>query len=153
MYKNTQLAWIIWIFLAFIASFTGLAIALIGSNGAFIAFLIILLIVGFIFYGLTVEVDSQQQVLRWWFGPRVAKVELKFDDIDYVQPVENSLRHGIGMRISHDGWVYTVGGFKAVEVVMLDGTKYRVGTNDQERLIEALDSKLVCENTNNQEVT
>ncbi|MCF7512665.1 hypothetical protein KIJ96_15535 [Pseudoalteromonas piscicida] len=142
MYKNTQFAWVIWLFLAFIASFTILAIFLTGSNLAFVSFLVILALVAFIFYGLTIQVNQEQQTLSWWFGPSVAKMTLKFDDIDYVQPVTNSLRHGIGMRISTDGWVYTVAGFKALEVVMKDGTKYRLGTNDQSNLVTAMESKL-----------
>lgn len=143
MYRNTQFAWVIWLLLAFIASFTTLAIYLTGTNIAFVGFLVILAIVAFIFYGLTVEVNPQQQTLSWWFGPSVAKITLKFDDIDYVQPVKNSLRHGLGMRISTDGWVYTVAGFDALEVVMKDGTKYRVGTNDKTKLVAAMESKLI----------
>ncbi|PCK32608.1 hypothetical protein [Pseudoalteromonas piscicida] len=142
MYKNIQFAWVIWLFLAFIASFTVLAIYLTGSNLAFVAFLVILSLVAFIFYGLTIQVDKQQQTLSWWFGPSVAKMTLQFDDIEFVQPVTNSLRHGIGMRISTDGWVYTVAGFDALEVVMKDGTKYRLGTNDQANLVKAMESKL-----------
>lgn len=141
MYKKVQFAWVIWLFVAFIAGITLLAIYLTGYNPAYIGFLVLLAIVAFIFYGLTVEVDPKRETLSWWFGPKVAKVTLAFDDIDYVQPVTNSLRHGIGMRISTDGWVYTVAGFKALEVVMKDGTKYRVGTADQSNLIAAMASK------------
>ena len=47
------------------------------------------------------------------------------------------------MRITHDGWVYTVSGFSAIQLTLKDGTLYRVGTNDQKGLLAALKEKNV----------
>ena len=65
-------------------------------------------------------------------------VKHTFNEIESVRAVSNSFRHGIGLRITHDGWVYSVSGFSAVELAMKDGTHYRLGTNDQEGLLAAL---------------
>ncbi|MBQ4812353.1 hypothetical protein A7985_18595 [Pseudoalteromonas luteoviolacea] len=142
MYQKTQLAWAIWGILAWLSTFVIMGAVLLGHNLGVLAFGIILVLVAFFFYGLTIEVDTQSKQLRWWFGPGIAKKTLSFDDIDEVKAVTNSFRHGIGMRISHDGWVYTVSGFKAIEVSMLDGTKYRLGTADQPGLLDALRDKV-----------
>ncbi|MCF2856283.1 hypothetical protein L1286_02285 [Pseudoalteromonas sp. SMS1] len=142
MYHKTQLAWAIWGILAWLSTFVVMGVVLLGNNVGVLAFGIILLLVAFAFYGLTIKVDSTDKKLSWWFGPGLAKKTLNFDDIDEVKAVTNSFRHGIGMRISHDGWVYSVSGFKAVEVSMNDGTKYRLGTADQQGLLEALQVKV-----------
>ncbi|KZN36880.1 hypothetical protein N480_16540 [Pseudoalteromonas luteoviolacea S2607] len=142
MYQKTQLAWAIWGILAWLSTFVVMGAVLLGHNLGVLAFGIILVLVAFFFYGLTIEVDPQGKQLRWWFGPGIAKKTLRFGDIDEVKAVTNSFRHGIGMRISHDGWVYSVSGFKAIEVSMLDGTKYRLGTADQQGLLEALKEKV-----------
>ncbi|KZN37760.1 hypothetical protein N474_00275 [Pseudoalteromonas luteoviolacea CPMOR-2] len=142
MYQKTQLAWAIWGILAWLSTFVVMGLVLLGNNIGVLAFGIILLLVAFVFYGLTIKVDNADKQISWWFGPGVAKKTLNFDDIDEVKAVTNSFSHGIGMRISHDGWVYSVSGFKAIEVSMSDGTKYRLGTSDQHGLLEALKSKV-----------
>ncbi|KZN62681.1 hypothetical protein N473_18835 [Pseudoalteromonas luteoviolacea CPMOR-1] len=142
MYQKTQLAWAIWGILAWLSTFVVIGLVLLGANVGVIAFGAILLLVAVAFYGLTIKVDTQQQQLSWWFGPKIAKKTIHFDDIDEVRAVTNSFRHGIGIRISHDGWVYSASGFKAVEVSMSDGTKYRLGTSDQAGLLEAMKAKV-----------
>lgn len=143
MYQHTQFAWAIWAILAWIASFLVMAIVLIGNIGAILLFAGFLALIGILFYGLTIKVDQQAQRLTWWFGPGVARKSLHFDEIVSVKAVTNSFRHGIGMRISNDGWVYTVSGFQAIEVTLEDDTKYRLGTNDQAGLLKALSNKVV----------
>ncbi|MBQ4836137.1 MULTISPECIES: hypothetical protein [Pseudoalteromonas] len=142
MYQKTQLAWAIFGILAWLSTFVVMGFILLGENVGVIAFGIILVLVAIAFYGLTIKVDTTAQQLSWWFGPKVAKKTIRFEDIESVRAVTNSFRHGIGIRISHDGWVYSVSGFKAIEVNMVDGTKYRLGTSDQAGLLEALKEKV-----------
>jgi len=71
---------------------------------------------------------------------RVKKLAL--EDIVDVKAVQNSYRHGIGIRITHDGWIYSVSGFSAVQLTLKDGTQYRLGTNDQAGLVAALEDKI-----------
>lgn len=142
MYKHTQLAWVIWAIITWIATFLAMAAVLIGNNIGVIGFALVLILVAVAFYGLTVEVDKEKQSISWWFGPGVAKKSVPFSDIAYVKPVRNSFRHGIGMRISNDGWVYSVSGFSAIEITLHDGMKYRIGTNDQSNLLAAFPNSL-----------
>jgi hypothetical protein len=68
--------------------------------------------------------------------------KLQLVDIIEAKAVENSFRHGIGLRITHDGWVYTVSGFSAVQLTLKDGSQYRLGTKDQDGLLAALAGKI-----------
>ncbi|QTH70984.1 hypothetical protein [Pseudoalteromonas xiamenensis] len=140
MYKHTQFGWAIWGLLTWIASFVAIALVLIGPNIGVVGFLVLLLVMAILFGTLTVEVDDQ--AIRWWFGPGVFKREVKFSEIKTVQPVINSWMHGIGVRITHDGWVYGVHGFRAVELTLLDDTQIRIGTNQQRKLTDLLEAKV-----------
>ncbi|CAH9059659.1 hypothetical protein PSECIP111951_02115 [Pseudoalteromonas holothuriae] len=142
MYRHTQFSWAIMAILAWIASFLILATWLLGYNVMVLVFAIILAILASLFYGLTIEVNKQKRTLSWWFGPGVVKKTLSFDDIEEIKGVTNSFRHGIGMRITNDGWVYSASGFSAIEVSLPDGMKYRLGTNDKAQLLDALSEKI-----------
>ncbi|MCQ8877969.1 hypothetical protein NQT69_08175 [Pseudoalteromonas shioyasakiensis] len=140
MYQHKQYALFIFVILAWIGSFVGLAWYLIGADMPLMVFAGILVLVGFIFHGLTIKVDNE--TIGWGFGPGLFGQTLMLADIVEAKPVENSFRHGIGLRITHDGWVYTVSGFSAVQLTMKDGSQYRLGTNDQAGLLSALDGKI-----------
>lgn len=136
MYQHKQYAVFIFFVLTWIGGFVALAWNLIGADWPLIIFAGVLVLVGFLFHGLTVKVDDK--TISWGFGPGVAGQQIMLSDISEAKAVQNSYRHGIGIRITHDGWVYTVSGFSAVQLTLNDGTLYRVGTNDQQGLLDAL---------------
>lgn len=140
MYQHKQYAVFIFVVLAWISGFVALAWNLIGADAPLIVFAGILVLVGFLFHGLTIKVDETH--ISWAFGPGVAGQKLALEDIVDVKPVQNSYRHGIGIRITHDGWIYSVSGFSAVQLTLKDGTQYRLGTNDQAGLVAALEDKI-----------
>lgn len=139
MYSHKQIAWAILFLMTWIFSFTLLAVYLLGPITGLLLFAGFVLLVAFLFHGMTVIVKDN--TIKWgfafgWFGQT-----LSLSEIVSYQAVTNSWRHGIGLRISHDGFVYSAHGFKAVELVLQDDTKIRIGTNDQEGLIAALDKQ------------
>ena len=136
MYQHKQYAVFIFFVLTWIGGFVALAWNLIGADWPLIIFAGVLVLVGFLFHGLTVKVNDK--TISWGFGPGVAGQQITLSDISEAKAVQNSYRHGIGIRITHDGWVYTVSGFSAVQLTLNDGTLYRVGTNDQQGLLDAL---------------
>lgn len=140
MYQHKQYALFIFVVLGWIGGFVALAWNLIGADTPLMVFAGILVLVAFIFHGLTIRVDTH--TIRWAFGPGVAGQTLQLSDIVDVKAVQNSFRHGIGIRITHDGWIYSVSGFSAVQLTLHDGTQYRLGTNDQQGLLAALDGKI-----------
>ncbi len=140
MYKHKQYALFIFVVLGWIGGFVALAWSLIGADTPLMVFAGILVVTAFVFHGLTIRVDSQ--TISWAFGPGIAGQTLQLSDIVEVKAVQNSFRHGIGMRITFDGWIYSVSGFSAVQLTLKDGMQYRLGTNDQQGLLAALDSKI-----------
>ena len=141
MYQHKQYAVFIFFVLAWIGGFVALAWNLLGADGPLMIFTGILVLVGFLFHGLTVKVDDKK--ISWAFGPGVAGQSIELGEVVEAKAVQNSYSHGIGMRITHDGWVYTVSGFSAIQLTLKDGTLYRVGTNDQKGLLAALKEKNV----------
>ena len=140
MYQHKQYAVFIFVVLAWIGGFVALAWNLMGADVPLMVFAGILLLVGFLFHGLTIKVDEAH--ISWAFGPGVAGQKLALEDIVGVKAVQNSYRHGIGIRITHDGWIYSVSGFSAVQLTLKDGSQYRLGTNDQAGLVAALEDKI-----------
>ena len=136
MYQHKQYAWAILAILVWIGAFVSMAFYLMGGDGPLMLFAAVLVVCGFLFHGLTVKVDDHG--VQWFFGPGVAKKQVAFADIEGVEMVSNSFRHGIGIRITHDGWVYSASGFSAVAIEMKDGTFYRVGSNDAQNLVCAI---------------
>ncbi|MEI8642028.1 hypothetical protein P4S68_16875 [Pseudoalteromonas sp. Hal099] len=145
MYQHKQYAVFIFFVLAWIGGFVALAWNLMGADVPLMVFAGVLVLVGFLFHGLTVKVD--EHTISWAFGPGVAGQRLALADIVEAKAVQNSYRHGIGIRITHDGWVYSVSGFSALQLTLKDGTKYRVGTNDQQGLLRALEGKITPSET------
>ncbi len=140
MYQHKQYAIFIFVILGWIGGFIALAWHLIGADIPLMVFSTTLVLVAFLFHGLTIKVTDK--AVNWAFGPGVFGKTVTFDEIESVRAVSNSFRHGIGLRITHDGWVYSVSGFSAVELAMKDGTHYRLGTNDQAGLLAALKAQL-----------
>lgn len=127
MYQHKQISWAILAILAWVGGFAVMAWYLIGNDAALIGFLLFLLAVTFLFYALTVKVD--EQAVQWYFGTGIIKKRLAFSQIADVEEVTNTFRHGLGVRITHDGWVYTASGFSALAITLTNGEVYRVGTN------------------------
>lgn len=140
MYQHKQYAWAILAILVWIGLFVSMAMYLLGGDGPMMIFAVLLVGCGFLFHGLTVVVDDQG--VEWFFGPGIAKKRVLFADIEAAQVVSNSFRHGVGIRITHDGWVYSASGFAAVAIEMKDGTCYRVGSNDADALVSAINKHL-----------
>ncbi|MFC3031897.1 hypothetical protein ACFOEE_05145 [Pseudoalteromonas fenneropenaei] len=140
MYQHTQLGWAIWGILAWIASFVGVAWVLTGPNLGVIGFMALLVLMAILFGTLTVKIADDR--ISWWFGPGILKKSLSLAELQSVRAVSNSWSHGIGIRITHDGWVYGVSGFQAVELVVDEEQRYRVGTDEAEALLAAIQTAM-----------
>lgn len=140
MYQHKQIAWTILIILAWVSIFVGMSIYFVGSDMIMLGFFAFIFVVGFLFHGLTVIVD--QQGVQWYFGPKIGYKKLAFNEIKSVAVVSNSFRHGVGIRITHDGWVYSANGFSAVAIELHDGTFYRIGSNEADVLCQKIEQHI-----------
>lgn len=139
VYKNTQTGNVIIYSL-------GITAAIILAVGVFYPHFVIYLTAGLLtlgtilFYKLTVIVDKDD--IKLLFGIGLIQKKFLFKDIDSCKSVRNSWYHGWGIHLTPDGWVFNVSGFDAVEIIMKNGRRYRIGTNDSEGLIKAIQSSL-----------
>lgn len=91
-----------------------------------------------LFFQLTVSID--ETYLRIAFGIGLIRKQWRLDDLVDARPVENSWWWGFGIRLSPHGWLYNVDGLRAVEFQKTDGSVFRIGTDEPEKLIEAFQS-------------
>jgi hypothetical protein len=143
-YRHTQMGWVTSIaMLGGAPLLIALFIFLPGSRDtrapAFVT-AVILAACGLLFGSLTVEVDAK--VLSWRFGPGLFRKSVEIQDIKTATPVRNTWMHGWGIHLTRDGWVYNVSGYGAVEVMMKSGKRFRLGTDEPEKLAHAINESV-----------
>jgi hypothetical protein len=116
-----------------------LLLALLGPAAAHPALLLLLGAVAAVavaFSSLTVEISPSSLV--FWFGPGLLRQTVPLAEIAAVEPVRNPWYYGVGLRLTPRGMLYSVSGLSAVEILRHDGGRFRLGTDEPERLTTAL---------------
>ena len=85
---------------------------------------------------MTIEVDQDRLV--FWFGPGWIRRSFHLAEIRTWAAVRNPWWYGWGIHLTPHGWLYNVGGSGAVQLELQDGRRLRVGTDEPERLCEAI---------------
>ena len=99
--------------------------------------LIAILAVVFAFFGwLTVDINTRRVLVR--FGIGLVTRSLSLATIRGFAPVKNPWYYGWGIRFTPHGILYNVSGLQAVEILLDDGRRVRVGTDEPEALVRAL---------------
>jgi len=113
------------------------AILLVGGRAApLLVVLAILVVSAVLFASLTVEI--QAEVLTMRFGPGLIRKRVPLATIRSCAVVRNSWWYGWGIRLTPHGWLYNVSGLAAVELTLQDGRRLRIGTDEPERLCQAI---------------
>lgn len=110
------------------------------AHPAMVLVLGVLAAVAVMFSSLTVEIRSSSLV--FWFGPGLLRKTVPLADIASVEAVRNPWYWGIGLRVTPRGMLYSVSGLSAVEIARHDGGRFRLGTDEPERLERALKQAL-----------
>ena len=111
------------------------------TAGRFIALSVNLLML-VTFSNLHVEVDDQALELR--FKPGFVSRRVPLSEIESCEVVSNRWYWGWGVRLTPQGTLYNVGGLRAVEVCLQSGRRVRVGSDEPERLAEAVRAGLAA---------
>ncbi len=140
LYKHTQIGW--WM-LALLVLVVGPIIALAYSAGGsrfwdVLGVTVTIITINFCF--LRVTVDGQQLVARFGISP--VKKRIPLSRIRKWSAVRNSWLHGWGIRMIPGGWMYNVSGLSAIELILEDGSRFRVGTDEPELLMQALNAAM-----------
>jgi hypothetical protein len=111
------------------------------TAGRFIALLVNLLML-VTFSNLHVAVDDQ--ALELAFRPGFISRRVPLSEIESCEVVSNCWYWGWGVRLTPHGTLYNVGGLRAVEVCLQSGRRVRVGSDEPERLAEAVRTGLAA---------
>lgn len=98
-------------------------------------FVILLLFLG-LFHSLTVEVNANEIIAS--FGPGLIRKRFRVGDIRGARIVRNKWYYGWGIRLTPHGWLFNVSGFDAVELELKNERKFRIGTDDPQELLIAI---------------
>jgi hypothetical protein len=103
-----------------------------------VAVAVLLLLCVAMFHSLTVEVTDETVRVRFGMGP-IGK-SFPTPAIQEARVVRNPWYYGWGIRWFPRGWLFNVAGFDAVELVMRDRRVYRIGTDQPDELLAAIES-------------
>lgn len=97
----------------------------------------IIAIVTVLFYALTIEVNESH--ITWYFGPGFWRKTVSLEEVGDCKTVQNPIWWGFGIRNFGTGWLYNVSGLLAVEVTLNGGSKIRLGTDEPNYLVNAIE--------------
>lgn len=89
-----------------------------------------------LFSSLTVTVGDE--VLEVSFGPGLIRRRIPLRSIREVRVVRSPWYHGWGIRLTPDGWLWRVSGLRGVELLFESGRRFRIGTDEPDRLANVL---------------
>lgn len=89
-----------------------------------------------LFSSLTIDIDHRR--LRCFFGPGLIWRDFPLLEIAAARPVRNPWYYGWGIRLTPHGWMFNVSGLDAVELELVQGRRFRIGTYDPETVVRAI---------------
>jgi hypothetical protein len=91
-----------------------------------------------LFYSLNVEITGG--TLDCSFGIGVIRKKIRLTDIEAARAVDNPWLLGWGIRwMPGQYWTWNVSGLRAVELLLKDGSRFRIGTDEPEALVKAIE--------------
>lgn len=124
----------------FVAIIGGLGFTAAEDRGAMIwlwlAVMGVMALLAWVFGGLTVTLDESAIDIQ--FGPGWPRKRIALADVRGAEPVRNSWWYGWGIRLTPHGWMWNVSGLDAVEVLLADGRRTRIGTDEPRELAAAI---------------
>ena len=101
--------------------------------------MVICVIVLALFSSFTLEISSKTLTCR--FGIGFIRKKIPLPTVQEVREVRNPWYAGWGIHwMPGQYWLWNVSGFRAVELVFKDGKRFRIGTDEPESLIRAIES-------------
>jgi hypothetical protein len=104
-----------------------------------IAILIVLVAALALFYSLSVEI--KENTLECCFGVGLIRKRIPLSEIQQARTVQNPWYSGWGIRwIPGQYWLWNVSGYRALELILKDGKRFRLGTDEPESLVYAIET-------------
>lgn len=137
-YKHTQVGYMILVPVLIVLIVLGyiFTVLLPAFQWAGYITIIILLVALVLFASLAVIIDDALLEIR--FGIGLIRRKFSLEEFDLVGVVKSPWYYGWGIRIIPNGRLYNVSGSYAVELRRNDGTVVRIGSDEPEKLEEAI---------------
>jgi hypothetical protein len=133
-YRHTQVGY--WMAAALVA-LAAIIAARMQSLTIFGVMCLVTTLASALFGTLTVIVDDSAVQVR--FGPvSLLRERIALADVTHARAVRNSPLYGWGMRYIPHGRLWNVWGLDAVELQLRTGTRFRIGTDEPQALLQAL---------------
>ena len=137
-YRHTQIGTLVLVPVGISVILLVILIVGVAAHPIAVAVAVLLLVCITIFPSLTVEVTDNEVRVRFGLGP-IGK-RFPTSAIQQVRAVRNPWYYGWGIRWFPRGWLFNVSGLDAVELVMRDRRVYRIGTDQPNELLAAIES-------------
>ncbi len=90
----------------------------------------------------TMQVKIENNALLLKMGIGIIKRKFPLEEIIECSKVKNPWYYGWGVRLTPHGLLYNVSGFDAVKIKMKSGKQYRIGTDQPEKLEQAIKQQI-----------
>lgn len=109
-----------------------------------IAIAVLLLVLVMMSSMLTLTVKIDEQYLRLKFGYGLFWRKWKLETLAAARPAKHAWWHGWGIRFVpwKKMWIYNLSGFDVVEVTTKNGRRFRVGTDEPQRLAQEIEQAI-----------
>ena len=135
-YEHTQVGY--FIIVGIVAAMVAIGIILLnaGNNWIAIAVVVVLAVVLVLFHSLTVVINEEELVVR--FGHGAIRKRFKLNEIESCQAIRVPWYYGWGIRSTPQGMAFRVSGFDAVQIKLVTGREYLIGTDVPQELEEPI---------------
>ena len=100
------------------------------------------MLVYFLFYGMTIKVDTERIIIS--FGLGVIRNTIRLDKIKNVDTIKNPWYYGWGIRLIPHGWLFNVSGSDGIELKFNNNQRIiRIGTKDSAKLKDEIIKRLM----------
>lgn len=138
-YQHTQIGYLI--IVSFSLAQIGIMVSFVMKREMILLLPFLLIsIVEVLFFLLTVRVD--EVLIHIKFGIGLIQKAVPLSDVSSCQVVRNSPLCGWGIRCIGNGWLYNVLGLNAVEILLKNGQRARIGTDEPEGLLNAIQIRI-----------
>ena len=90
----------------------------------------------------SLNVRIENGFIRIRFGAGTWRKKFALAEVASAKPVKSSFWHGWGIHYTGSAWLYNVAGLDAVEIILQNGKRRRIGTDEPQLLAAAINTSL-----------
>ena len=139
LYEHTQRSKILLCVIIVVLLFMLFLMFRFGFNWINVVVFTLMIIALYLFNSLVVRVSADKICVA--FGSGLIRKNIQISTIKSAEKVRNKWYYGFGIRLIPGGQMYNVAGLDAVELKLTNGRVFRVGTDESDKLLTAIQSQ------------